>query len=165
MTTATQMGRAYEAVNSWDKFLDRVRSRVSINTYPTWFQPTRLNRAEGDTLYIQIPTAVFRQVLTRTYGDIVKAVFHEVGTPNMKVQYVCTEEEPLPLATVVSSVKQARLDFESSDHQLNMRYTFDSFVVGKSNEFAHAASRAVAEQPSKAYNPLFLYVGVGIATT
>src|SRR5207253_11466149 len=165
MTTATQMGRAHEAVNSWDKFLDRVRSRVSINTYTTWFQPTRLNRAEGDTLYIQIPTAVFRQVLTRTYGDIVKAVFHEVGTPNMKVQYVCTEEEPLPLAPVVSSVKQARLDFESSDHQLNMRYTFDSFVVGKSNEFAHAASRAVAEQPSKAHNPLFLYGGVGMGKT
>src|SRR5437660_2929797 len=165
MTTATQMGRAHEAVNSWDKFLDRVRSRVSINTYTTWFQPTRLNRAEGDTLYIQIPTAVFRQVLTRTYGDIVKAVFHEVGTPNMKVQYVCTEDEPAQAPLAVSGVKQSRLDFESSDHQLNTRYTFDSFVVGKSNEFAHAASRAVAEQPSKAYNPLFLYGGVGMGKT
>src|SRR5438046_7953375 len=165
MTTATQMGRAHEAVNSWDKFLDRVRSRVSINTFTTWFQPTRLNRAEGDTLYIQIPSAVFRQVLTRTYGDIIKAVFHEIGTPNMKVQYVCTEEEPAQAAPVVSGVKQSRLDFESSDHQLNTRYTFDSFVVGKSNEFAHAASQAVAAQPSKAYNPLFLYGGVGMGKT
>src|SRR5260370_1357771 len=165
MTTAPQVGRERETANSWDKFLDRVKSRVSINTYTTWFQPTRLNRAEGDTLYVQIPTAVFRQVLTRTYGDIVKAVFHEISTPNMKVQYVCTEEEPVQPAPVVSSVKQARLDFESSDHQLNTRYTFDSFVVGKSNEFAHAASRAVAEQPSKAYNPLFLYGGVGMGKT
>src|SRR6266700_989272 len=165
MTTATQIGREREAVNSWDKFLDRVKSRVSINTFTTWFQPTRLNRAEGDTLYIQIPSAVFRQVLTRTYGDIVKAVFHEVGTPNMKVQYVCTEEEPVQAAPVVAGVKQSKLDFESSDHQLNTRYTFDSFVVGKSNEFAHAASRAVAEQPSKAYNPLFLYGGVGMGKT
>src|SRR5467141_469457 len=165
MTTATQIGREREALNSWDKFLDRVKSRVSINTFTTWFQPTRLNRAEGETLFIQIPFAVVRQVLTRTYGDIVKAVFHEVGTPNMKVQYVCTEEEPVQSAPVVSGVKQAKLDFESSDHQLNMRYTFDSFVVGKSNEFAHAASRAVAEQPSKAYNPLFLYGGVGMGKT
>jgi len=165
MTTATKTEREREAVNSWDKFLDRVKSRVSINTFTTWFQPTRLNRAEGETLYIQIPSAVFRQVLTRTYGDIVKAVFHEVGTPNMKVQYVCTEEEPAQAAPVVSGVKQSRLDFESSDHQLNTRYTFDSFVVGKSNEFAHAASRAVAEQPSKAYNPLFLYGGVGMGKT
>ena len=166
MTTATQVGREREAVNAWDKFLERVKSRVSINTFTTWFQPTRLNRAEGEMLHVQIPSAVFRQVLTRTYGDIVKAVFHELGTPNVKVQYVCTEEEPAP-ATAVSAVKpgQARLDFESSDHQLNNRYTFDSFVVGKSNEFAHAASRAVAEQPSKAYNPLFLYGGVGMGKT
>jgi chromosomal replication initiator protein len=168
MTTATQTGRERETTNSWDKFLERVKSRVSINTYATWFQPTRLNRAEGETLFVQIPSAVFRQVLTRTYGEIVKAVFHEIGTPNTRVQYVCTEEEPVaaaPAPVAGAPVKQSKLDFESSDHQLNLRYTFDSFVVGKSNEFAHAASRAVAEQPSKAYNPLFLYGGVGMGKT
>jgi chromosomal replication initiator protein len=165
MTTAIQLGREREVQNLWDKFLDLIKSRVSINTYSTWFQPTRLSRAEGDTLFIQIPTAVFRQVLSRTYGEIVKAVFHQMGTPNMKVQYVCTEEEPIAAAPSLSGVKQSKLDFESSDHQLNLRYTFDSFVVGKSNEFAHAASRAVAEQPSKSYNPLFLYGGVGMGKT
>jgi len=170
MTTAIQTGRDREAANSWDKFLEHVKSRVSINTYTTWFQPTRLSRAEGETLFVQIPTGVFRQVLTRTYGEIVKAVFHEIGTPNMRVQYICTEEEPAATvpaspANPLASGKQAKLDFESSDHQLNNRYTFDSFVVGKSNEFAHAASRAVAEQPSKAYNPLFLYGGVGMGKT
>jgi len=156
MTTAT---------NSWDRFLEHVKSRVSINTYTTWFQPTRLNRAEGENLFVQIPSTVFRQVLTRTYGEIVKAVFHELGTPSVKVQYVCTEEEPVPAVPAATGVKQAKLDFESSDHQLNLRYSFDSFVVGKSNEFAHAAARAVAEQPSKAYNPLFLYGGVGMGKT
>jgi chromosomal replication initiator protein len=165
MTTAIQLGREREVQNLWDKFLDLIKSRVSINTYSTWFQPTRLSRAEGDTLFIQIPTAVFRQVLSRTYGEIVKAVFHQMGTPNMKVQYVCTEEEPVAAAPALSGIKQSKLDFESSDHQLNLRYTFDSFVVGKSNEFAHAASRAVAEQPSKSYNPLFLYGGVGMGKT
>ncbi|HEY1423830.1 MAG TPA: chromosomal replication initiator protein DnaA [Candidatus Acidoferrum sp.] len=167
MTTAIQLGKEREAANLWEKFLDRVKSRVSINTFNTWFQPTRLNRADADIIYVQIPTAVFRQVLTRTYGEIVKAVFHELGVPAMRVQYVCTEEEPVAAAQAVSvaSVKQSKLDFESSDHQLNPRYTFDSFVVGKSNEFAHAASRAVAEQPSKAYNPLFLYGGVGMGKT
>src|ERR1700737_3978845 len=100
------------SVNSWEKFLDHVKSRVSINTFNTWFQPTRLNRAEGETLYVQIPSTVFRQVLTRTYGDIVKAVFHEIGTPNMRVQYQCSEDEPVAAAPVVSSTKQAKLDFE-----------------------------------------------------
>ncbi|HXM15289.1 MAG TPA: chromosomal replication initiator protein DnaA [Candidatus Eremiobacteraceae bacterium] len=168
MSTATQPRR--EPINSWDKFLERVKSRVSINTFNTWFQPTRLNRAEGETLFVQIPSTVFRNVLTRTYGEIVKAVFHELGTPNTRVQYVCTEEEQAaataaaPVSATIP-VKQSKLDFESSDHQLNTRYTFDSFVVGKSNEFAHAAARAVAEQPSKAYNPLFLYGGVGMGKT
>ena len=167
MTTAIQLGRERETANLWDKFLERVKSRVSINTFNTWFQPTRLNRAEGELIYVQIPTTVFRQVLTRTYGEIVKAVFHELGVPAMRVQYVCTEEEPVTATTVaaISGIKQSKLDFESSDHQLNTRYTFDTFVVGKSNEFAHAASRAVAEQPSKAYNPLFLYGGVGMGKT
>ena len=167
MTTAIQLSKEREAVNLWDKFLERVKSRVSINTFNTWFQPTRLNRSDADMVYVQIPTTVFRQVLTRTYGEIVKAVFHELGVPAMRVQYVCTEEEPVAAvaAAATTSTKQSKLDFESSDHQLNTRYTFDSFVVGKSNEFAHAASRAVAEQPSKAYNPLFLYGGVGMGKT
>jgi chromosomal replication initiator protein len=164
MTAATNPARERETSNAWDKFLELVKSRVSINTYTTWFQPTRLNRAEGDNLYVQIPSTVFRQVLTRTYGEIVRAVFHQLGTPSLKVHYVCTEEEAAP-APAVTPAKQSRLDFETNDHQLNQRYTFDSFVVGKSNEFAHAASRAVAEQPSKAYNPLFLYGGVGMGKT
>jgi chromosomal replication initiator protein len=167
MTTAIQLSKEREAANLWDKFLERVKSRVSINTFNTWFQPTRLNRSDVDMVYVQIPTTVFRQVLTRTYGEIVKAVFHELGVPTMRVQYVCTEEEPVAAVAVAAtaSIRQSKLDFESSDHQLNTRYTFDSFVVGKSNEFAHAASRAVAEQPSKAYNPLFLYGGVGMGKT
>jgi len=166
MTTATQVGREREAGNPWDMFLDHVKARVSINTFTTWFQPTRLSRAEGEILYIQIPSAVFRQVLTRTYGDIITAVFHELGTPNIKVQYVCSEEEPVQASpAALPKAGQAKLDFESSDHQLNPRYSFDTFVVGKSNEFAHAASRAVAEHPSKAYNPLFLYGGVGMGKT
>src|SRR5271154_3349543 len=118
MTTATQISRERETENVWDRFLDLIKSRVSINTYTTWFQPTRSNRAEGEVLYVQIPSTVFRQVLTRTYGEIVKAVFHQMGTPNMKVQYVCTEEEPVPAApaaSAASGVKQAKLDFESSD--------------------------------------------------
>src|SRR3981189_3057584 len=165
MTTATHTAKERETSGMWDKFLERVESRVSLNTFTTWFAPTRLNRVEGETIFVQIPTVVFRQVLTRTYGEIIRAVFHELGMPSLKVQYVCTEEETAPVSAPAIPVKQSKLDFESSDNQLQTRYTFDTFVVGKSNEFAHAASRAVAEQPSKAYNPLFLYGGVGMGKT
>ncbi len=87
MTTAIQLGRERETANLWDKFLERVKSRVSINTFNTWFQPTRLNRAEAELIYVQIPTTVFRQVLTRTYGEIVKAVFH-AGRGNQRYQAI-----------------------------------------------------------------------------
>ena len=111
MTTATQIGRERETLNVWDKFLELIKSRVSINTYTTWFQPTRLSRMEGDTLFVQIPSAVFRQVLTRTYGEIVKAVFHQMGTPNIKVQYVCTEEEPVQATPAATASKAVQAGF------------------------------------------------------
>jgi chromosomal replication initiator protein len=156
-----------DAMNTWEKFLDHVKPRVNTNTYSTWFQPTRLDRIESGTIYVQVPKVVFRRVLTQTYGEIVKAVLHQIGMPTAQVQYVCTEEEPAPApaAAPVTSTRQTKLDFENAEHQLNQRYTFESFVVGGSNAFAHAASRAVAEQPSKSYNPLFLYGGVGMGKT
>src|SRR5574337_572463 len=113
MTTSIQTAK--ETTSIWDKFLDHVKSRVSINTYNTWFQPTRLNRAEGDTLYVQIPSSVFRQVLSRTYGEIVRAVFHQIGLPNAKVHYVCTEEETPVASPAVSNARQSKLDFDNSD--------------------------------------------------
>ena len=79
------LAKKREAANLWDKFLEHIKSRVSINTFNTWFQPTRLNRADGGVVYVQIPTTVFRQVLTRTYGEIVKAVFHGLGVRAMRV--------------------------------------------------------------------------------
>jgi len=153
-------------MNPWEKLLHLVEKRVSPHTFTTWFQPTRLDRADAGKYVVRIPTPVFRKVLTQTYGEIVKAVLHESGVPNYQVEYVCTEEETAPApAPPAPPVRQARLDFDSIEHQLNVKYTFDTFVVGKSNEFAHAAARAVAEQPSKSYNPLFLYAGVGMGKT
>lgn len=151
---------------TWDKFLEHLKPRVNSNTYSTWFQPTRLDRFENGTFFVQVPKVVFRRVLTQTYGEIVKAVFHQIGMPTAQVQYVCAEEEPAPVVhSAPAAVKQAKLDFDNAEYQLSTRYTFDTFVVGGSNAFAHAAARAVAEQPSKAYNPLFLYGGVGMGKT
>jgi chromosomal replication initiator protein len=155
------------AINTWDKFLEHVKPRVNTNTFSTWFQPTRLERVENGTLFVQVPKVVFRRVLTQTYGEIVKAVLHQIGLPTAQVQYVCTEEEAAPAhnAVPVVPIRQSKLDFDNAEYQLSNRYTFDTFVVGGSNAFAHAAARAVAEQPSKAYNPLFLYGGVGMGKT
>jgi chromosomal replication initiator protein len=150
-------------MNLWDKVLQHTERRVNPHSFATWFRPTRQERAADDRLVIRVPTRLFSKRLTETYGELLKAVLTEIGRPGLALEFVCAEQEPAPTAAAPAS--QAKLDFDSSNHQLNPRYTFDTFVVGASNQFAHAAAGAVAEQPSKSYNPLFLYGGVGLGKT
>ena len=105
----------------------------------------------------------FKKRLTETYGQLIQAVLTELGRPQLQLEYLCAETQPV--AASVAPPPQAKLDFDAVAHQLNPRYTFESFIVGASNQFAHAAAMAVADQPSKSYNPLFLYGGVGLGKT
>jgi chromosomal replication initiator protein len=150
-------------VNAWDNILLHMERRVNPHSFTTWFRPTRQQGAENGKLTVRVPNRMFRKKLTETYGSLLEAVLSEVGLAEMRVEFLCDEPETPPAPAPM--IRQARLDFDAVDHQLNPRYTFDTFVVGNSNQFAHAASLAVAEQPSKAYNPLYLYGGVGMGKT
>jgi chromosomal replication initiator protein len=150
-------------MNLWDKILQHTERRVNPHSFATWFRPTRQERSDEDRLVIRVPTRLFSKRLTETYGQLLQAVLTEVGKPQLLLEYICAEPEPA--APNAASIAQTKLDFDSSNNQLNPRYTFDSFIVGASNQFAHAAAVAVAEQPSKSYNPLFLYGGVGLGKT
>jgi chromosomal replication initiator protein len=149
-------------MNSWEKILQHMERRVNPHSFATWFRPTRQEGTENGKLVVRVPSRIFRKRLTETYGELLQAVLAEVGMKDMHLEFMCSENEP---ALPGNALKQTRLDFDSVDHQLNPRYQFESFVVGASNQFAHAAAQAVAEQPSKAYNPLFLYGGVGMGKT
>jgi chromosomal replication initiator protein len=151
------------SMNLWDKILQHTERRVNPHSFATWFRPTRLEKLEGDHLTVRVPTRLFCKRLTETYGQLLQAVLTEIGKPQTQLDFVCAESEPVQVAAPVSP--QAKLDFDAVTNQLNARYTFDSFIVGASNQFAHAAAVAVAEQPSKSYNPLFLYGGVGLGKT
>ncbi|MDE3108528.1 MAG: chromosomal replication initiator protein DnaA, partial [Acidobacteriota bacterium] len=147
----------------WDKVLQHTERRVNPHSFATWFRPTRQERAEPDRLIIRVPTRMFSKRLKETYGELLSAVLAEIGQPEMALDFICADSEPSAAQPVPTA--QAKLDFDAADAQLNPRYTFDSFIVGSSNQFAHAAAKAVADQPSKAYNPLFLYGGVGLGKT
>jgi chromosomal replication initiator protein len=149
-------------MNAWEKILHHIERRVNAHSFSTWFRPTRLEASSNGRLLIRVPTPLFRKRLTQTYGDLLQAVLLELNLSDTQIEFVCSEAEPEGSATPAA---QAKLDFDSVNHQLNPRYTFDTFVVGSSNQFAHAAALAVAEQPSKSYNPLFLYGGVGLGKT
>jgi chromosomal replication initiator protein len=150
-------------MNLWDKILLHSERRVNPHSFATWFRPTRLERAEEDRLVIRVPTRLFKKRLTETYGQLIQAVLTELGRPQLQLEYLCAESQPV--AASAAPPPQAKLDFDAVAHQLNPRYTFESFIVGASNQFAHAAAMAVADQPSKSYNPLFLYGGVGLGKT
>ena len=146
-------------MNVWQTVLDIVEKRINQQSYNTWFKPTQLIKHDDKALYVRVPNAFFQDWLNE-HIDVVLEAAELAGIGDISVVYI-TEKPP----GESGSPSQGRLDFESVDNLLNPKYTFDTFVVGSSNQFAHAASLAVAERPSKAYNPLFLYGGVGLGKT
>ncbi len=139
---------------------------MNTQSYQTWLKPTRFARAETDALVVRVPNREFQEWIQDHFGDTIHKALDELRLGVHEIQYEL--EAPAEKKTAGNrEVKplQGKLDFESIEHQLNARYTFDTFVVGSCNQFAHAAARAVAETPAKAYNPLFLYGGVGLGKT
>jgi len=147
-------------MDTWQQVLSVIEKKVNQQSYDTWFKPTQLVRHDGDALYVRVPNAYFQDWLN-DHIDIVIEAAERVGIGNIKVVYIIEQKQHIASRTG----PQGRFDFDSVDHTLNLKYTFDNFVVGSSNQFAHAAALAVAERPSKAYNPLFLYGGVGLGKT
>jgi chromosomal replication initiator protein len=154
-------------MNLWDKVRVQIQKRINPQTYTTWFRPTRQESVKENLLTVRVPNPTFQKWLQEDGHRPIEEALATLGLNSLQLEFV-PEVGPAGVASQVSSgpgPAQSRLDFDSTDYQLNPRYTFDTFVVGSSNQFAHAAALAVAEQPSKAYNPLFLYGGVGLGKT
>ncbi len=147
-------------MDTWQEVLSVIEKKVNRQSYNTWFKPTQLVRHDGSALYVRVPNSFFQDWLN-DHIDVVIEAAEKAGIGDIKVVYV-VEEKP---AITSKGTLQGQLDFASVANTLNAKYTFDTFVVGSSNQFAHAAALAVAERPSKAYNPLFLYGGVGLGKT
>jgi chromosomal replication initiator protein len=143
----------------WQAVLEIVEKKVNQQSFNTWFKPTQLIKYDDKALYVRVPNAFFQDWLN-DHIDVVLDAARQAALGDINVVYI-TEKIPVEIAALA----QGRLDFDSVDNTLNPKYTFDTFVVGSSNQFAHAAALAVAERPSKAYNPLFLYGGVGLGKT
>jgi len=153
-------------MNAWQEILGFLKTKVNTQSYQTWLRPTRFSHVNQEELVVRVPNREFQDWIQEHYGSLINEALTQLHLDQRKVHYVVEEDpEKKPIETTNSKSFQAKLDFESVDHQLNPRYTFDSFVVGSCNQFAHAAAQAVAETPAKAYNPLFLYGGVGLGKT
>jgi chromosomal replication initiator protein len=173
--------------NPWARILDALEKKINRHSYDTWLKPTRYSHASNKILFVRIPTAEFRHVGDK-YADLIQEALDNLGLGYEDVKFVTAEDDPSntpirhngglsahtpsggpnagvgPQAPSGLHFAQGRFDWDSAA-QLNPRYTFDAFVIGSGNQFAHAACQAVAERPSKAYNPLFLYGGTGMGKT
>jgi chromosomal replication initiator protein len=153
--------------NIWDQVLTRVETKVNRHSYYTWFKPTSFVSDKGTSLQIRVPNALFRDWLNKHYAAVMSEALSEVHRQGCEVFFVTDEAIPpeelpaLPEPTPEPDVQEV----VSEAGSLAPRYSFDTFIVGPSNQFAHAASRAVAEAPSRSYNPLFIYGGVGLGKT
>jgi|KBSMisStandDraft_5_1062788.scaffolds.fasta_scaffold168806_2 chromosomal replication initiator protein len=168
--------------NPWLRVLDALEKKINRHSYDTWLKPTRYSHSSNGIMYVRVPTSDFRHVQDK-YADLIQEALDSLNMDYQDVQFVTPEDDPAatpvrhdgglsapvpvnssPAPSTPFASSQARFDWDGAA-QLNPRYTFDAFVIGSGNQFAHAACQAVSQRPSKAYNPLFLYGGVGMGKT
>src|SRR5690606_27506043 len=157
----------------WARVLERIEAKLNRHTFLTWFAPTRLLRDQGDALTVEVPDTTVRDWLLRHYGTILAEALAEIGRPGASVAFVAAADaaaegyspQEEALLHQAADAPVAAEPGQAGTAGLNPRYSFDTFVVGPSNQFAHAAARAVAETPGRSYNPLFVYGGVGLGKT
>jgi chromosomal replication initiator protein len=158
-------------MNLWEQILTRVETKVNRHSFYTWFKPTTFVAADSATITVRVPNPLFKDWLTKHYSGVLAEAMSELQKTNLEVNFVAEPHaEGAPVEISVAEVRVVEHDVAPSDAApgpagLNPRYTFDTFIVGSSNQFAHAACRAVAEAPSRSYNPLFIYGGVGLGKT
>ena len=149
--------------NLWDEILTRVENKVSRYIFHTWFKPTRFLENDENAITVLVPNDGFKHWLTRHYAGVIKEAADELGRPGTTISLITGDSAPAAAdrpAPVSPSPPEP-----TPRPPAQQRYTFEEFVVGPSNQFAHAAARAVAEAPARSYNPLFIYGGVGLGKT
>ncbi|MCS7311877.1 MAG: chromosomal replication initiator protein DnaA [Acidobacteria bacterium] len=138
----------------WVKILQGLQRRLRPQSYNSWFRPTVQFYEDDRRVQVLIPSKFFREVIQRSYAQDIQACIQEAHLPAKELEFLTHEE-----------LERAHAREMTTDGGLNPIYTFENFVVGASNQAAHAASTAVADHPGHVYNPLFIYGGVGLGKT
>ena len=164
----------------WDQVLRRIEEQVGKHTFSTWFKPTSLLLDGGSSLSIKVPNLLFVDWLPKHYSVVIAEALRDVGRGDVQLVFVADgagtsvapgiqspsiRTSPAPEFEEPADAPAPAEAEPTRTSSLIPRYTFDTFIVGPSNQFAHAACRAVAETPSRSYNPLFIHGGVGLGKT
>jgi chromosomal replication initiator protein len=162
-------------MNLWEQILARVETKVNRHSFYTWFKPTSFVAEDAAAITVRVPSVLFKDWLTKHYSGVLSEAMGEVKKANLLIRFVSDgqaeaatvplDPDAAPVGGVAAPPEPGPTAVGPGPAGLNPRYTFDTFIVGSSNQFAHAACRAVAEAPSRSYNPLFLHGGVGLGKT
>ena len=177
------MSASVETTNVWGKILHSLKGRLNQQTLDTWFSPIQFESLDSSQHVIRLraPSQVIKDTVVTNYGKVLAESLNDLRLSGYSVGWVVgkvtdwvpenlpvgsetvthDESEPTSMPVTVTEVSQA----PPSEPSLSSKYTYESFVVGTCNQFAHAASKAVAEAPGRTYNPLYLYGGVGLGKT
>ncbi len=153
-------------LTAWEKAQPAIKAKVGDITYETWFSPLNTHEKSPSILAIETPDDFFKNWIIEHYRVLIEETLRNLSVKPITVEFEVNQR-------ILKSETQSRLsqfekkfeEVDKSAFQMNTRFTFENFVVGASNRFAHAASLAVAESPAKAYNPFFIYGGVGLGKT
>lgn len=144
----------------WNNFLEVLRSKISTVSFDTWFKDTKLINIKEGKLIIQVPMTFHKKFLNDTYYDLIEEIINLITGTNYELDFIVEDDiEPVEILNVDN------YEDTNINSNLNPKYTFENFVIGESNRFAQTASLAVAEQPGKIYNPLFIYGKSGLGKT
>ncbi|PJM39237.1 chromosomal replication initiator protein DnaA [Staphylococcus epidermidis] len=155
----------------WDKVLEIAQERISNTSYQTFIKDTQLYSLKNDEAIILVSLPFNASWLNQRYSEIMQAIIYDVIGYEVKPHFISEDELASYNNVNTKEVQEPQVQHSSIDdktwgkEQFNMHNTFDTFVIGPGNRFPHAASLAVAEAPAEAYNPLFIYGGVGLGKT
>ncbi|WP_342536625.1 chromosomal replication initiator protein DnaA [Sporosarcina sp. FSL K6-3508] len=153
--------------NLWDQVLKNIETRVSKPSFETWLKSTKLLTFEAENVTIAVPNSFAKDWLETHYVHLITGILSELTGEDRIIEFIVPQdmvENDIKIPKAPPKVTE-KVPMTNSAGMLNPKYTFDTFVIGSGNRFAHAASLAVAEAPAKAYNPLFIYGGVGLGKT
>ena len=148
---------------SWDDFLNIIKSKLSSVSYDTWFKDTSLSKITNDSIDILVPMSFHKDFLNRNYYDLIDSIITNLTGHSYDINFVV--EDDIVNNDIVVNNNTSKKNNDNFQTNLNPQYTFDTFVIGDSNRFAQTAAVAVAEQPGKVYNPLFIHGKSGLGKT
>jgi len=151
---------------TWTKTIEAIGAKVGGQAFDLWFRPLKLVQFQDQNIVLEVPNKFFKEWIEDHFPGIISETIKEFINKEVSVKFKVFDKKEDPVIKKIETKQEnRRVKLASRGIFLNPKFTFDTFVVGASNQFAHAASRAIADAPGKAYNPLFIFGGVGLGKT